>query len=133
VPVDDLARVRVDGRVARTAVDVHVERATGGLAAGSLGLGLAVEAGVDRVLDGVLAGHDRGELPREGLRLAGRQRAERPCADVGGLAADGALVDDPDGTLGIGEVGVGLTLGQRLDEAVAARLAERHGELGHRL
>ena len=55
-----------------------------------LGLGLAVEAGGDAVLHGVVARLHRRDLPREGLRLAGLELAERPGADVGGVAAERA-------------------------------------------
>ena len=66
----------------------------------------AVEAGGDAVVDRVGAGLDGGELPLEGLGLAGLEGAEGPGVGSRGVAALGALVEDPDRAVGVGEARV---------------------------
>lgn len=117
---DDLPGVR-DFGFGRGFGDLHDKGAAGLDAPGGLCLGHPAEAGIDAVEQREVAGLDRAQLPDSFQAGARLERAEIKGLVVRGGAAAGsfcasklgkAFGEDPDGSVGLGEFGLGIVDGE---------------------
>ena len=108
-------QISTDGAISCNVITDPDECPVGFAAVRQLGLGFAVKAGTDLVLELVGTGLDRCHVPGQSPRLARVERAGGPSVGERRCRVERRAVDDPDRNLRIGQVGVLKALVEAVD------------------